>query len=185
MVVGQGVLVIVAGWLENIGTISFSWMVTYLITAGFMIIVFLYHRFILPHPSSDVSVVGEGKKDASVIFHEFCVTFATFFKKRYVVAAIFFMLFYRLPESLLQRIIPPFMLDKVTDGGLGISTEELGIIYGVFGVIGLLIGGIVGGIVVAHGGLKRWLWPMACSIMLSCGAFVFLSLAQPSNSGLS
>ncbi len=181
MVVGQGVLVIVAGWLEKMGTISFSWSVTYFITAGFMVLMFLYHRFILPHPDADVSVVGEGKKDYRTIFHEFGITFSTFFKKRYVLAAIFFMLFYRLPESLLQRIIAPFMLDKVGNGGLGISTENLGIIYGVFGVIGLLVGGIIGGVVVAHGGLRRWLWPMALSIMLSCGAFVYLSMCQPSD----
>lgn len=181
MVVGQGVLVIVAGWLEKVGTLSFSWSVTYFITAGFMVIMFLYHRFILPHPDSDSSVANEGKKNGKVIFQEFCVTFSTFFKKRYVIAAIFFILFYRLPESLLQRIIAPFMLDKVSNGGLGISTEHLGIIYGIFGVIGLLVGGIIGGIVVAHGGLRRWLWPMALSIMLSCGAFVYLSMVQPSD----
>lgn len=181
MVVGQGVLVIVAGWLEKVGTLSFSWSVTYFITAGFMVIMFLYHRFILPHPDSDSSVANEGKKNGKVIFEEFCVTFSTFFKKRYVIAAIFFILFYRLPESLLQRIIAPFMLDKVSNGGLGISTEHLGIIYGIFGVIGLLVGGIIGGIVVAHGGLRRWLWPMALSIMLSCGAFVYLSMVQPSD----
>lgn len=180
MVVGQGVLVIIAGWLEKIGTISMSWSITYSITAGFMILMFLYHRFILPHPIADISVGGEGKKNSQMILKEFGVTFSTFFKKPYVIAAIAFMLFYRLPESLLQRIIAPFMLDSVKNGGLEISTENLGIIYGVFGVIGLLIGGVVGGIIVAHGGLKRWLWPMALSIMLSCGAFVYLSFFQSS-----
>ncbi|MFC2710323.1 MFS transporter [Hoylesella oralis] len=181
MVVGQGLLVIVAGWLEKIGTIRFSWTVTYFITAGFMVLMFLYHRFILPHPASDVSVAGEGHKTAHDVLREFLITFKTFFKKRYVLPAVFFMLFYRLPESLLQRIISPFLLDRTANGGLGISTEELGWIYGIFGVVGLLAGGIIGGIAIAKGGLKRWLWPMACSIMLSCGAFVYLSMAQPSD----
>jgi len=181
MVVGQGVLVILAGWLEKRGSIALSWSTTYFITAGLMILLFLYHKFFLPHPIADTSVSGEEKKDAKVILNEFGITFSTFFKKPHVIPAMAFMLFYRLPETLLQRIISPFMLDPVTKGGLGISTEYLGTIYGIFGVIGLLAGGIIGGFVVAHGGLKRWLWPMALSITLSCGAFVFLSMVQPSD----
>lgn len=181
MVVGQGVLVILAGWLEQKGSIAFSWSTTYFICTGIMIILFLYHKYYLPHPASDTSVASDNVKDPQIIFKEFCTTFSTFFKKKQVIPALAFMLFYRLPESLLQRIIPPFMLDKVQDGGLGISTEYLGTIYGVFGVIGLLAGGIIGGMAVAHGGLKRWLWPMALSITLSCGAFVYLGFVQPSD----
>ncbi|HEY9551343.1 MAG TPA: MFS transporter [Prevotella sp.] len=181
MVVGQGLLVIVAGWLEKVGTIRFSWSVTYFIAAGFLVLMFLYHKFILPHPANDTSVAGEGRKGAHEVLNEFVMTFKTFFQKRYVVPAVFFILFYRLPESLLQRIISPFLLDNVQHGGLGISTEDWGLIYGIFGVIGLLAGGIIGGFAIARGGLKRWLWPMACSIMLSCGAFVYLSMAQPGN----
>lgn len=181
MVFVQGVLIIFAGWLEQRGAIAISWSITYFITAGFMVAMFLYHRFILPHPESDKSIDKGNVKNSKKILREFSVTFSTFFKKRYIFTAIVFMLFYRLPESLLQRIIAPFMLDTIKNGGLSISTEHLGIIYGIFGVIGLLIGGIIGGIVVAHGGLKKWLWPMALSIILSCGAFVFLSQIQPSH----
>ena len=181
MVIGQGVLVILAGWLEKRGNISLSWSITYFITAGLMIIFFIYHRFFLPCPVSDISISGDNKKNAKMIFKEFGITFSTFFKKPHIISALAFMLFYRLPETLLQKIISPFMLDPTTKGGLGISTEYLGTIYGVFGVIGLLAGGIVGGFVIAHGGLKRWLWPMALSITLSCGSFVYLSIFLPSN----
>lgn len=49
------------------------------------------------------------------------------------------------------------------------------------GIIGLTLGGIIGGFVAAHGGLKKWIWPMAWSISLTCGTFCYLAIVQPSD----
>ena len=64
-------------------------------------------------------------------------------------------------------------------GGLGLTTGQVGLVYGTIGILGLTIGGIIGGIVAAKGGLRRWLWPMAWSISLTCATFVYLSYYQP------
>jgi PAT family beta-lactamase induction signal transducer AmpG len=85
------------------------------------------------------------------------------------------MLLYRLPEAQLVKMINPFLFDPVEKGGLGLTTGEVGLAYGTIGVIGLTLGGIIGGMVAAKGGLKRWLWPMAWSMSLTCLVFVFLS----------
>ena len=63
--------------------------------------------------------------------------------------------------------------------GLGLTTGQVGLVYGTIGILGLTIGGIIGGIVAAKGGLKKWLWPMAWSISLTCATFVYLSYYQP------
>ena len=78
-----------------------------------------------------------------------------------------------------MKLINPFLLDPVEAGGLGLSTEQVGWVYGTVGIAGLTIGGIVGGICAARGGLRKWLWPMAWSLSLTCLTFVYLAYAQP------
>ena len=114
----------------------------------------------------------------SEIWHEFINVFVAFFKKKQIVVAIIFMLLYRLPEAQLVKLINPFLLDPESVGGLGLSTEEVGWVYGTVGIIGLTLGGIIGGIVAAMGGLKRWLRPMAWSMSLTCLTFVYLSFVN-------
>lgn len=131
---------------------------------------------ILPKPKSDKAVC---EATASNIFKEFFATFVTFFQKKQVWVAVLFMLLYRLPEAQLVKLINPFLLDPKELGGLGLTTGQVGLVYGTIGILGLTIGGIIGGIVAAKGGLKKWLWPMAWSISLTCATFVYLSYYQP------
>ena len=91
------------------------------------------------------------------------------------------MLLYRLPEAQLVKLINPFLIDGRDAGGLGLTTGEVGLVYGTVGVIGLMAGGILGGLVTARGGLRRWLWPMAWSISLTCITFCYLAWAQPTS----
>lgn len=88
------------------------------------------------------------------------------------------MLLYRLPEAQLVKLINPFLLDPVGVGGLGLSTADVGLVYGTVGIIGLTLGGIVGGIAAAAKGLRYWLRPMAWSMSLTCLTFVYLSYAS-------
>jgi MFS transporter, PAT family, beta-lactamase induction signal transducer AmpG len=75
----------------------------------------------------------------------------------------------------------PFLLDTRVKGGLGLSTLEVGFIYGTIGIIALTLGGIVGGWVVSRHGLKAWLWPMLLAIHLPDAIFIFLAYAQPAH----
>ncbi len=175
-VVGQGLLVIIAGIIEeSSGDIPLAWMVVFGVLSLFFLLAALYHSWALPHPPSDDN---RGAKSVSQIMHGFIDTFESFFQKKQIWAAIAFMLLYRLPEAQLVKMINPFLLDPADKGGLGLTTGQVGIAYGTVGIIGLTIGGIIGGIVAARGGLKKWLWPMAWSMSLTCLTFVYLSYAQ-------
>lgn len=158
------------------GNIPFAWLVVFVVLSVFFFLVAVYHQFILPHPASD-----HATKDVSAktIASEFLRTFKTFFTKPQALVAILFMLLYRLPEAQLVKIINPFMLDPVDKGGLGLTTGQVGVVYGTVGIIGLTIGGILGGLAAAHGGLKRWLWPMVLAITLPDLVYVYLSYVQP------
>ncbi|MBQ7019368.1 MAG: MFS transporter [Bacteroidales bacterium] len=179
---GQGVLVVIAGLLERkTGDIPQAWSVTLLASAVLFAAITLWHTFSLPKPSSDASRLGSGKADAKQIIMEFGRTFVTFFKKKHVWIAMAFMLLYRLPEAFLVKMMNPFLLDAAAEGGLGLSTETVGVVYGTVGVAALTVGGIVGGIAASKWGLKKALWPMALSITLPCLSFVFLAAYQPEN----
>lgn len=177
-IAGQGLLVVMAGELEkHTASIPMAWSITFLILAGLFIAFYLYHSFILPRPASDKPAVGN--VTAQNIFKEFFATFASFFKKKQAGVAILFMLFYRFPEAQLVKLINPFLLDPIHKGGLGLTTAEVGWVYGTIGISGLTLGGIIGGFCAAKGGLQKWLWPMAWSISLTCITFVYLGYFQP------
>lgn len=173
---GQGLLVAIAGFLEfYTRKVAYAWSITFYAVAGLFIALFLYHKFILPRPATDRPT---GSK-VSDIGKDFINTFVSFFRKPHAAISIIFMLLYRLPEALLVKICPMFLIDKRSVGGIGLSTAELGLTQGTVGVIGLTLGGILGGLAAARGGLKRWLWPMVCSISIPDLVYVYMSAAQP------
>ncbi len=180
MIVGQGVLVMIAGTLEIIfrNQIAYSWSLLFYGCCGLFIAIWIWHTYVLPHPSEDG--VREGVS-ASTILADFKETIKTFFQKEQVIVGILFMLLYRMPEGLLVKISTLFLIDAETNGGLGLSPQELGFVQGTVGVIGLTLGGILGGIVAGKDGLKRWLWPMVCAITLPDIVYVFMAYALPAN----
>ena len=177
---GQGVLVVIAGILERkTGDIPLAWSVTLLISAAIFAAITIWHTYGIPRPDSDSLRTLEGTSSFKDIFSEFGRTFRTFFSKKNVLIAMAFMLLYRLPEAFLVKMMNPFLLDAAEKGGLGLSTEMVGLVYGTVGVASLTVGGILGGVAASRWGLKRSLWPMALSLTLPCLSFVFLAMFQP------
>ena len=179
---GQGVLVAIAGAIElKNGNIPMSWTVTMAVAAVLFSVVTLYHTFAIPRVKSDASTLKDEKPTVGAIFKEFGRTFLTYFTKPYVWLAIVFMLLYRLPEAFLIKMCTPFLVASKDVGGLGLSTAEVGIVYGTIGVLALTIGGILGGLFAAKVGLKKSLWWMAACMTLPCATFVYLAVGQPTN----
>ena len=184
---GQGVLVMIAGNLQVVfrNSIAFSWSLMFYGVAGLFIAIWLWHSYVLPHPSEDeenTHVEGEVKTVSSnSVLRDLKSTIKTFFQKEQVVAGILFMLFYRMPEGLLAKVSSLFLIDNAHNGGLGLSPQEYGLVQGTVGVIGLTLGGILGGMCAGKDGLRKWLWPMVCAITLPDLAYVYLAFALPSN----
>ena len=176
---GKGVLVMIAGLLElRTGNIPLAWSSVMAIAAIIFSVITIYHLFVLPAPDADYCRNTKGGAD---IAKEFADAFVGFFKKKGIIVALAFMLLYRFSEALMLKLVDPFFLDPVENGGLGISTAKVGFINGTVGIIAMLSGGIAGGIAASKWGLKKVLWPMALSLTLPCFVYVYMSVAQPSN----
>lgn len=180
-IAGQGLLIMLAGCLEEMtGRTSYAWSITFFTLAGCLLALWLYHSFVLPRPDQDCpSVARQG--EARSVLTDFLLTFRSFFQKDQALTAILFMLLYRLPEAQLAKMGIPFLLDPVEQGGLGMTTAQIGFAQGTLGIVGLTLGGILGGIAVARHGLRRWLWPMVWAISLPDIVYVYLSYVQPDN----
>ena len=177
MLSGQGLLVVLAGFLEErSGNIAGSWSVTFFVLSALFAAFFIYHLIVLPYPLEDSERPATSVKD---VVKAFLDTFASFFRKPQAGIAIAFMLLFRLGESQLVKLASPFLLDPREAGGLALSTTDIGFVYGTAGVVALTLGGILGGIAVAQQGLKKWLWPLALSLNLPNLAYVAMAIFQP------
>lgn len=177
MITGQGAVVVVAGYLEErMPSIQGAWSAVFGGVAVLYLLFFGYHRWALPKPAQDERGAVQ---EPSEVFKRFFQTLAAFFKKSQIGVAITFLMCYRLGESQLVKLASPFLLDDRAVGGLGLSTQQVGVVYGTFGVIALTLGGILGGVVASRDGLKRWICWMVAAINLPNIVYIYLSFAQP------
>lgn len=162
-----------ASFIARSGNIRLAWSVTIGTVALSLMLLGLYHMLILPKPAVDTS-----RESQEGFFVDYLKTFAAFFKREKLGWVLAFLLLYRFGEAQLVKIAAPFLLDSTASGGLGLSTGEVGFIYGTVGVAMLTIGGILGGFLAARDGLKKWLWWMVIGINLPNAVYVLLAIVQ-------
>ena len=181
MIAGQGGLLILVGQFEKLfGSTVRAWSLGFLVAGGLMILLWLYHSYILPHPVADCTTGISG----SNILKEFGMTFVSYFQKPHILPALLFILLFRFPEAQLGKIAPLFLVDSTAAGGLALTTGQIGFAQGTLGVIGLLLGGILGGITLSRFGLKKCIWYMVAAISVPDLVYVYLSWFPTQNMAL-
>jgi PAT family beta-lactamase induction signal transducer AmpG len=163
-------------FVSSSGNIPVAWSLTLFFVAGLFLAFSCWHSIMLPRPANDGPVLTHKS-----LVGEFFATLGSFFQKPGVVMGMAFILFYRFDEAQLVKVISPFLLDSRLAGGLGLTTSQVGVAYGTFGIAALTCGGLLGGFAAAKYGLKRMLPIMVGSMYLPKLAFIFLSWTQPSN----
>jgi PAT family beta-lactamase induction signal transducer AmpG len=180
MIAGQGGLVYLAGHLaETTGQVVLAWQVVLGLLGLTFLLLFAWHRWVLPRPAEDRPAA-----QGAALWPAFVETFTSFFHRRDIALVLAFLLLFRLGEAQLVKLLAPFLLDARAQGGLGISTAQLGIAYGTFGVAALTLGGLLGGLTISRFGLKRCLWPMVAAIHTPNLLYVALALWQPDSLAL-
>jgi len=175
MLTANGLIVILGGFLEQkFGDKSKAWSYTMIVVALIMVFLTIYNFFSTPK----VEEITKTETTSKVSFSE---VFATFFQKKQIWIILAFILLFRLGESQLLKMLSPFLIDDKTKGGMGLTTEDVGIIYGTFGVAALVVGGILGGIAISKGGLRKWMLPMFLAMHLPIIGFILLAHFHPAS----
>ncbi|MEB2780923.1 MFS transporter [Algoriphagus sp. C2-6-M1] len=175
MITGQGLIVMVAGYLEtSLSDNNKAWSWTMIIVGALMLLLTAINY--LSTPKVERESTENITREAS-----FGKVFSTFFTKKNIGISLAFVLLYRLGESQLVKMASPFLLEERQTGGLGLSTSEVGFLYGTIGVIALLVGGILGGIAISRHGLGKWMIPMALSLNLPNLLYIGLAHFKPEN----
>lgn len=158
------------------GNIPLAWTITFVFLAVLFLGFFIYHKLALPRPANDVATMRE---DGKGVFYEFLQTFGSFFRKENIGPALAFLLLFRLGEAQIVKMASPFLLDPRELGGLGLTTGQVGLVYGTIGILALTLGGILGGLMASRKGLKFWILPMAIAMNVPNLVFVYLSYSMP------
>ena len=168
----QGLFVAWIGWLGEQGQPRDRvWMIGLASAAGFFAVLALIHRFTLPRATSPG--VREGGSVAAYL-----PVLIEFFKQPNVRLILAFLLLFRFGEAQMQKLVMPFFLDPADRGGLGLSTKEVGILFGSFGPFSLTLGGLLGGWVVSKQGLKKWFIPMCVASNVPNALYILLAATK-------
>ena len=175
-ILSGGALVFLAGELEkSLGVVN-AWMIVMSIYGIIMVTLSIYHLRMLPSggSSNEVKSFKEGidtLKDVAI----------SFFQKKNILLSITFLIFYRFAEGFAIKIVPLFFKATRENGGLGLSTSEIGMIYGVFGAAAFVLGSILAGYFTAKRGLKETIMILCASFNVPFVMYALLSHFQPQN----
>jgi PAT family beta-lactamase induction signal transducer AmpG len=136
----------------------------------------LYHARVLP-------TGGAARHSGSLreIGATFWDVLLSFLKKPNIYLLLLFILLYRVGEGQVVTIGPLFLVDKRSVGGLGLSMDMFGTIYGTFGTLAFLAGTVLGGYFTSWLGLRRAILPLICAMNFPNVAYVYLSMARPTS----
>ena len=158
----------------NVSALQYGWATAFGICAIIFVLIYLFQRWYLPYPKNHDIEVGVARKTIS-----FVESFKTYFQQEKIGWIVAYVLIFRLGDALTFKMAPPFLMDKVEKGGLAVSTSEMGLLSGTLGVMFLLIGGLLGGYLIAKQGLKKWMWPTAILQNSTNVLYWMLAINQP------
>lgn len=170
----QGLLVYIAGQLEITVGVVHAWMIVMGTFGVIMVLLSLYHVRYLPAGS-----VASGVRSVRDAFATFGDVVRTFFAKQHILWGIAFIVLYRFAEGQAIKIVPLFFKAARESGGLGLSTSEIGLVYGTFGAVAFVIGSLLAGYFTAGRGLRKSLFVLCCFFNIPFVVYAVLAAIQP------
>ncbi|OCQ93095.1 MFS transporter [Oscillatoriales cyanobacterium USR001] len=160
----------------NVHPLALGWATAFGIAGIIFVLIYLFQRWYLPYPTTQSIPSEQPKTNEKISFVE---AFSTYFTQHKIGWIVTYVLIFRLGDALTFKMAPPFLMDSLAKGGLAVSTSDMGLLSGTIGVIFLLIGGLLGGYLIAKQGLKKWMWPTAILQNSTNVLYWLLSIFQP------
>ena len=174
-----GVLVLV-GYLEKTMEAAHAWSAVFVLLAAVMAVLAAYHVWALPDTRSAVQASRRIGDIARTTFE----VVAEFFAKPGIWFAILFIILFRAGEGQIQSVGPLFLRDARAVGGLGLTTDQIGVVYGTWATVAFVGGSIVGGYFTSWLGLRRSMVWLVIAMNLPNLVYWWLSTARPSDMSL-
>ncbi len=175
--ISAGGLLLLAGHFEKTMGVASAWTIVFCILAVMMITLGLYNGWALPPARNAVSV----DTNAGAIAKTLKEVIVDYFKKPGIWVAIIFIILFRAGEAQVQTIGPLFLREARELGGLGLSTTEVGAVYGTAGTVAFLLGSVGGGYFTSWLGLKRAMLFLILAMNLPNLVFYYLSHSMPTD----
>ncbi len=174
-VLSTGGLVYLAGVLKDAMGAEWAWMIIMGLCGLVMLLLGLYHIAVLPSGGSQAASVNNTKE----AMQELVVVIKSFFQKKHIWLYIAFIVLYRFAEGFVIKIVPLFLKAPVAEGGLGLSVQDIGLVYGTFGAAAFILGSFLAGYYISAFGLKKTLFSLCCIFNIPFAVYFFLSMYQP------
>ena len=175
--ISAGGLLLLAGYFEKTVGVSSAWTIVFLILAAMMVCLGLYNSWALPQ-AKNAAAAGTSAAAIATTLKEVIVDF---FNKPGIWFAIIFIILFRAGEAQVQTIGPLFLREARALGGLGLTTAEVGAVYGTVGTVAFILGSIAGGYFTSWLGLKRAMLVLILAVNLPNLVFYYLATALPTN----
>jgi PAT family beta-lactamase induction signal transducer AmpG len=175
-----GALMKLAGWLEDRAGVFNAWTMMFVLLAMLLAGLATWNLRALPNPVS-APAAERGGSAANAIWATQRDVLASFLRKPGIGLAIAFIVLFRFGEGQVQTIGPLFLIEARTGGGLGLSTGQVGDIYGLAGTGAFLLGSILGGWFAARWPLKRAMVVFILCMLVPNAVFAVLAQARPAD----
>ena len=175
--ISAGGLLLLAGHFEKTMGVTSAWTIVFCILAVMMITLGLYNGWALPLAKNQVA----SATTAASIARTLREVIVEYFRKPGIWVSIIFIILFRAGEAQIQTIGPLFLREARNLGGLGLSTADVGAVYGTVGTVAFIVGSVAGGYFTSWLGLKRAMLPLILAVNLPNLVFYYLSTAMPTS----
>ncbi|MCT4673073.1 MAG: MFS transporter [Prolixibacteraceae bacterium] len=174
-IVSSGGFVYLAGELgKSMGVIK-GWAVVMVVLGVLMTVIGIVHIKTLPNP------INQQQRNAKEGFVVLWDVIKTFFEKKNIIYYFFFIILYRFAEGFAIKMAPLFLKASREVGGLGLSTSQIGTIYGTLGAAAFVIGSLLAGKYISKRGLKKTLLQLVLIFNIPFAVYFVLAFFQPEN----